>query len=478
MEQADAKRLRGQPPGCGFSAAPSPPRFGCGHVGRDPAPGFRPRWWKQQFRAAAAAIVAASPGAEPAQCLQQAWAAQAIVRACGADGNTEGENDATKRDLQFHGTAGWPRRHVAGHPDRQAQADRGACAAAGAAARTRPPGPAALVIARQWQSPLRQAASSRQGPFHERIQGRGPQQDDSLKDAVPGRRSSANRPPPPDRGEMRTLRPTRANSRPRAVVDVRTLRDVFLTTHAACPQAAGKGRRARGGARARPGITGGDRVVNRTNAMRRVGQRVPASWAGGGLSAGIGGEWRDARKTYSEPLSGRTPPCPQRAPAVGPPAAGVMPPSAPFGSRERESAAAAQARLQRREAKLDWARAAAANPRSLPPEAPLTIEDLERTSAVPRATPAGKGPREAGGGSAGAGVLEPVVKSIDPREGDNLVASLKLGETVVHVSHGLCRFRGIEHNAWGRGAARRAPTYCSVRGWQPVRARRQGRCGC
>ena len=386
----------------------------------------------------------------------------------GQDGNTEGENDATKRDLQFHEVPpGGPGDMWRGIPidKRKLIEERARNRQAQLRARDR-------QAQLRWSSPASgstpTAPSSKQQAetfFMNTYRGRGPQQDDPLKDAVPGRRSSANRPPPRSREEMRTLRPTRANSRPRAVIDgLRTLRDTSFFDD---PRSLSAGRRegppGAGEARGRaPGITGDDRVVNRIerHAPRGGSASPPAGRGRQRFPAGIGGEWRDARKTYSEPLNGRTPPLPTaRAPAVGPPAAGVMPPSAPFGSRERESAAAAQARLQRREAKLDWARAAAANPRSLPPEAPLTIEDLERTSAVPRATPAGKGPREAGGGSAGAGVLEPVVKSIDPREGDNLVASLKLGETVVHVSHGLCRFRGIEHNAVGAKGSGKTRAY-------------------
>ena len=125
---------------------------------------------------------------------------------------------------------------------------------------------------------------------------------------------------------------------------------------------------------------------------------------------------------YSAPLSGfNAPLSSSRAAAAAPP-----PAANPFGARERASPAA------RRPA-----------PSPPPPSTGLR-------APVGSAPSSGSGSRSGGPtGSAARGGSSATAASSDPLEGEQLVGSLKGGETVVHAMHGVCRFKAIERTKVG-----------------------------
>lgn len=215
----------------------------------------------------------------------------------------------------------------------------------------------------------RETAENFFGDTHRR--GRGPQQrGDDFFAGVPNPRS---------RDDRRSLRPTRANTRPGGTKiedGLRTsTRSFFDDEHSLDPR-------------------------------RALLPRSPVEGARGGGGAFPPG--------YSAPLSGFSPP----VPSSRTPSSTTVPTFNPFGQRERKSAASA--RLH----------AAATTPLTAPTPTPTTSSPLPTTATT---TATG---RERAGGQAGLW---------DSREGEQLVASLKSGDRVVHAQHGVCRFRGIEN---------------------------------
>jgi hypothetical protein len=199
-------------------------------------------------------------------------------------------------------------------------------------------------------------------------------------------------PKPRSREDRRALRPTQAAQRPGSARIVDGLRTGSRTSFFDDPRSLDPSRSTPSTPPAR-GIAGG----------------------GGGLFPG-----------YSAPLQGYNEPLSSSRTATPPPAS-----TNPFGARERQSPAAARAR--------------AAGSMKPALGAPGPAQSPRRARPLPP-PPRPPNPAASGGGGGGA-------RSEREREGQELVASLKPGEIVVHAQSGVCRFRGREENVIG-GKAR------------------------